>query len=173
MTSTDPLYLSSTNTLCTKQVIGSANRIDVYPTQFNIAKCIKTKSFYVVYKSDYNSILDDPSEYEFIPEVFTSGSSAEIKTNFYIGSARGYKLEDPGLLLTSFHYYRGTAKLYTENNPNTEAANSFIITGGSWELYTGKNYSGCKVIVTAGEKCPYVSHDNAIKSVRLKCKESL
>ena len=113
MTSTDSLNLSSTNTPCTKQVIGSANRIDVYLTQFNIAKCNKTESFYVVYKGDYNSILEDTSEYEFIPEVFTSGSSAEIKTNFYIGSARGYKLEDPGLLLTSFHYYRRTAKLYT------------------------------------------------------------
>ena len=172
MASTDPLCLSSTKTLCTKQVIGSVNRIDVYHNQFNIAKCNKTKSFYVVYKGDYNSILEDPSEYEFIPEVFTSGSSAEIKTKFYIGSARGYKLEDPGLLLTSFHYYRGTAKLYTENNPNTEAANSFIVTGGSWELYTGKNYSGSKVIVTAGEKCPYVSHDTAIKSVRCNFKES-
>ena len=174
MTSNDVLHLSSTNTSYTEDVIGSKRGINV-EHQFNLAQVDKPKSFYLVYKGDYESILEDPSGYAFIPEDFTSGSSAKIKTLFFINSAHGYILADPGLVLFSYHYYRGTAKQYTKDDPditgtfppgNTEGVSSYIVTGGTWELWTGTNFSGSKIEVKKGEKSPNFGADDQIQSVR-------
>ena len=179
MTSNDVLHLSSTTTPYTQDVIGSARNIDVNLNQFNKAKIDNPKSFYLVYKGDYEEILEDASAQVFIPNNPISGSSAEIKTTFNIGSARGYNLDDPGLVLFAYHNYRGTGKQYIKDDPditdtfpvgNTEGVSSYVVTGGTWELWTKKNYSkdGSKITVHSGECSPnyYPGHNDQIQSVR-------
>ena len=51
---------------------------------------------------------------------------------------------------------------------NTEGVSSYVATGGTWELWTGKNYSGAKIKVKEGDCSPnyYPGHNDQIQSVR-------
>ena len=70
-----------------------------------------------------------------------------------------------------------TGKQYIKDDPditdsfrvgNTEGVSSYVATGGTWELWTGKNYSGAKIKVKEGDCSPnyYPGHNDQIQSVR-------
>ena len=172
MTSNDVLYLSNNNNPLKREVICSAEDIDI---PFHKAELRNPNSFYLVYEGDYGNVSNDSSTQDIIPKKPTSRCSSPIHTDFNIGSARGYNLDNPGIVIFAYQYYRGTGKQYTKDDPDitgtfpvgvTEGVSSYVVTGGKWELWTGKNYSGAKI--DAKEMSPnyFPGNNDTIQSVR-------
>ena len=84
----------------------------------------------------------------------------------------------PTIALFLHHHYYGEMQVFNSSNPNLALTNfddrvsSFIITGGTWEFFSGANYTGS--MVTHGQglyPTPFFLRpivNDALTSVRLK-----
>ena len=106
------------------------------------------KGFYIVFDKKNYGIDDVSTRSVLVPENPLSGSSEKVTFGFTARSAHGFDVRSPGIVLFHLSHYVGNAKDYRTSHPDITDAfpgfvtsvSSFIVTGGTWKLWGGKNY---------------------------------
>ena len=154
----NPLVLGVDSTFVVKQKISNASSHIGGDVDFTFAKVDQSsppalRSFYVLYSQPGYIHTGNGTSY-LVPPDPLSYSKDSIPITEPIRSAQGFNLHNPGIVLFEHPEYKGNAVQFFQDSPDITnqfppnspgGVSSIIVTGGTWLLWTGLNYTGVSI----------------------------